>query len=253
LSRSVDRAGKGGRYWQNWDHGEAARRIDNYWLKSELPWRKAVTRDIRTVFGPRVPLLEVGCGTGLIYEQLRKSGVVTRQSYAGGDISQNMLNIARSRFPGVKFSELDIFKLALPDRSQKNVINVHVLQHLPHYEDAIRELLRITGETLYVVTWFNRKVDDQITFCEPSDEWDKQAFFNNYYSLPKFLGFVLNSTSRPIRSIRVHQFGPWLDSYSVALTFSDSPSEQSLVRRIRRRVGDAVRRLSAASTKEKKK
>jgi len=203
-----------------------------------------VTRDIKAVFGTKVPLLEVGCGSGLIYEQLRRSGVVTRRSYAGGDISENMLKIARERFPGVTFSALDIFKLSPPDRSQRNVLNVHVLQHLPHYQDAVRELLRITNETLYVVTWFTRKADDQITFCDPSDQWDKQAFFNNYYSLPKFLSFLFFSTTRPIADVRVHQFGPWADSYSIALTFADSNGRISPLpagQRIRRRIGQIVR------------
>jgi SAM-dependent methyltransferase len=240
-----------GRYWQNWDQGDAARRIDDYWIKSELPWRQEVRRDIKAVFGRRVQLLEIGCGSGLIYEELRRQRIVTKRSYAGGDISENMLQIARQRFPGVIFSPLDIFKLDLPDRSQPNVINIHVLQHLPHYEQPIRELLRVTAKTLYVVSWFTREAEDRITFCEPADEWDKQAFFNNYYSLQKFLSFVLASANRPVRDIRVHQFGPWVDSYSVAVTFADPPevhSRHSWARRVRRRLGDAVRKVRRSST-----
>jgi len=239
------------RYWQNWDRGEAARRIDDYWVKSELPWRRALVKDVRAVFGRRVPMLEVGCGSGLIFRELRRSGIVTDRSYSGGDISQNMLDIGRKRFPGVKFSVLDIFKLDLPDRSQRNVINIHVLQHLPHYEAAIRELLRITDDTLYVVSWFARAQEDQVTFCEPSDDWDKQAFHNNYYSLPRFLSFLVSSTDRPIREIRVHQFGPWKDSYSIALTFDDSSMNdpaRSLGRRMRSRLGGVVRRIRKAAS-----
>jgi ubiquinone/menaquinone biosynthesis C-methylase UbiE len=235
------------RYWQNWDRGDAARRIDEFWRASEQPWRQALAEDVRAVLEPRVPVLEVGCGSGLIYNALRQHGIVTADSYSGGDISNNMVQIARQRYPTVHFSVLDILNLSLPDRSQRNVINVHVLQHLPHYEAAMRELLRITADTLYVVSWFTRKPEDEITFSEPSAQWDQQSFFNNYYSLPKFLGFVFSATDRPIRHLRVHQFGrPWSDSYSVVIRFADSAASErpgNRLRRLRSQLSDTLKKV----------
>src|ERR1039457_5168524 len=195
------------RYWQNWDKGEAAKLIDAYWKKSELSWRKMLVEDIKLVLGENLSLLEVGCGSGLIYEQLFKNKIVNSDSYQGGDISNNMLSIARQRFPQVQFSEMDIYNLPLANGSQPLVINIHVIQHLPQYEQAISELMRVTGNKLYIASWFSTKQEDELTFSNPSPDWDGQSFHNNCYSLPRFLSYVITNTDRNIQDIRVHHFG----------------------------------------------
>ena len=123
---------------------------------------------------------EVGSGSGLIYQTLKDIGLVTSKTYRGGDVSERMLEIARNRAPDVEFLKLDIFGIALPDRSQDNVICIHVLQHLPGFEAAVSELVRITKNKLYIASWFVAENDDQVTFCDASTDWDNQSFFNNY-------------------------------------------------------------------------
>lgn len=207
------------RYWQNWDEGEAAQSIDFYWVdnKFEANWRKLLVSDIQAEFGKKAPILEVGCGSGLIYEEMLRHRVVTTKSYLGGDISQNMLALARQRFPTAKFADLDIFNMPFPDKSQPNVICIHVLQHLPHYAEAMKELARITNRKLYMTSWFNQTGEDNIVWEDTP--WGS-PFYNNRYSLPKFLTFIYDNFCADVKSLCVkHLVGP---SYSVSLTFQES-------------------------------
>jgi ubiquinone/menaquinone biosynthesis C-methylase UbiE len=210
----------GERYWQNWDNGEAAKYIDDYWQASEEDWRRKLACDLKREFGVNASIVEVGCGTGLVYKALLDEGVVTEDSYIGGDVSGKMLGIARRRCPPACFKELDVFHLDLPASSQSNVICIHVLQHLPDYELAVRELLRVAKKKLYIVSWFNQEDEDLIQFSLPSERWDGQQFFNNRYSLRKFVSFIYRNSNEHIEDLRVHDFEG--DNYGIAITFRGS-------------------------------
>jgi ubiquinone/menaquinone biosynthesis C-methylase UbiE len=146
-----------------------------------------------------------------------KRRIVTAKSYIGGDVSQKMLEIARERFPKAKFDYLDIFNLPYPDKSQPNVICIHVLQHLPHYAEAVKELIRITSRRLYIASWFNESFEDNIVFGET--EWGA-SFYNNCYSLPKFLAFLYGNADAAIKSVCVKHLAKHLaePSYNISLT-----------------------------------
>jgi ubiquinone/menaquinone biosynthesis C-methylase UbiE len=208
------------REWENWDKGEIAQSVDQYWRNDSLEaeWRKLLVADIEAEIGRGTPILEVGCGSGVIYREMLKRGIVTAKSYIGGDVSQKMLEIARDRFPETKFTELDIFNLHYPDRSQPNVICIHVLQHLPHYAEAVKELIRIASRRLYIASWFNETSEDNIVFGDTG--WGA-LFYENRYSLPKFLAFLYGNTEADIRSVCVKRLAkrPNRSSYSISLAF----------------------------------
>ncbi len=205
------------RYWQNWDDGDIAQRIDVYWQRYEQEWRQILTKDIREVFGEQVPMLEVGCGSGLIYQVLKENNVIDPASYTGGDVSQNMLTIAKQRFPEAHFEPLDIFNLHYPDRSQENVICIQVLQHLPGYAKPVRELVRITRKRLYIVAWFIPGDQDEMIFNEASNFLKGPAFFNNNYSLSKFISYLSMLSGVSAEAIRVQ---PLLGkAFSICVTF----------------------------------
>jgi len=190
------------RYWENWDKEGVAKKIDELWLSSESGWYSTLAQHIRDTFGTDVPMLEVGCGSGVVCQSLLKAGVVRKGSYIGGDVSESMLRIAHQRFPDASLLKLDIFRLPFVSHSQPNVICVSVLQHLPGYSDAMTELLRVTKDRLYVVSWFVDDADDQISF-KPSMRWG-QRFFENHYSIEKFIRFV---KAAAVRRVNVHDFG----------------------------------------------
>lgn len=205
------------REWENWDKGEIAQAVDQRWSTSpvELEWRKILATDIETEIDGKTSMLEIGCGTGQIYGEMLKRQIVTDKSYTGGDISQKMLEIARHRFPEAKFTYLDILNLPYPDKSQPNVICIQVLQHLPHYSEAVKELIRITSGRLYITCWFNSGLKNQIVFGKT--EWGA-SFYNNHYSLPRFLAFLYDNADAAIKSVCVkHLSGP---SWSISLTLT---------------------------------
>lgn len=193
------------RYWQNWDKGNSAERIDEYWVACEGKWREMLVRHIKSIFGENIPLVEVGCGSGLIFKKLAEYGVVTADSYLGGDVSQSMLNMAHKRCDGVPFLRLDIFHLPFRDRAVENLINIQVLQHLPGYTEALSELIRVTKRRLYIATWFVTDAQDVITIGL-SGAGDKEKFHNNMYSLPKFIETIKEIGSNRLKNIQIHRF-----------------------------------------------
>jgi len=67
------------RYWQNWDRGQISESIDCYWCNSEaeIKWRELLVSDIETEFGKNTSVLEVGCGSGLIYQEILEHHIVS--------------------------------------------------------------------------------------------------------------------------------------------------------------------------------
>ena len=189
------------RYWENWDKGDVAKKIDDFWLTHESEWYLIVARHVKHTFRTGVPILEVGCGSGVVYESLIKLRVVNKDSYIGADISGNMLGIAHQRYPEANLLQLDVLHLPFASRSQPNVICVSVLQHLPGYADAMVELLRVTRNRLYVVSWFVDDENDHVNF-RASPQWG-HSFFENRYSMEKFARFVKGAGAR---SVAVHDF-----------------------------------------------
>ncbi|MDB5049668.1 MAG: methylase [Fibrobacteres bacterium] len=231
------------RYWQNWDNGEASRKIDAYWIQSENPWRETLVRQLKRNFKPGDGIFEVGCGSGLIFHKMREHGLVDAKSYQGGDISQEMLKLARGRTPDVNFRTTDIFNIDMLDASQANVINIHVLQHLPGYEQPVKELMRIARDKLYIACWFHPGMEDQVHFSDPSENWDKQAFHNNTYSMPRFLAFLFANAPRPIVDLRMHHFGD--TNYGITVLFRE---EEESARPVGRSQESAIQILSASPT-----
>jgi ubiquinone/menaquinone biosynthesis C-methylase UbiE len=138
-----------------WDTPGVAKEIDTYWHTSgEIEIKKAMANTLSKVMVPG-SVLEVGCGSGLVYGALRYAGLMENRKYVGGDSSNEMLKIARSRFPEVKFKKMDILDLGKVHAD--NVLCVHVLQHLVDYKPAVSELLRVTGKVLYIASWFADK------------------------------------------------------------------------------------------------
>lgn len=86
-----------GRDWERWDEPEVARKIDEGWhCPGELSYRLWLAHKlVQEGLQPTDRVLEVGCGTGLFYDALRRS---TSASYVGVDSSVEMLRIAQARF-----------------------------------------------------------------------------------------------------------------------------------------------------------
>ena len=97
----------------------------------------------RSVVG--TSLLEVGCGNGYLSNILSEHSKVT----AVDIIISPQTPIS---YPQVKFQEANMEKLSFPDHSFDTVVCTHTLEHVKDLSAAMRELRRVTGKRLILVT-----------------------------------------------------------------------------------------------------
>jgi len=101
------------------------------------------------VAGGRV--LDVGTGPGYVARRASERGAVV----TGVDVAHEMLALARTRNPAIRFLEGDAEDLPFPDRSFDALVGNLVINHLPRPERAIREFVRVLapGGGIALSTW----------------------------------------------------------------------------------------------------
>jgi len=87
-------------------------------------------------------VLEVGCGSGRIYQRLRAQGC--RSSYTGVELSAEVVRENMRRFPEGNWLCGSGYDLPLRDASQDCVFAYYVLEHCVFPERFLRSLLRVT-------------------------------------------------------------------------------------------------------------
>jgi len=91
----------------------------------------------------KLTLLEVGCASGY-YSEVISTLVGERFEYTGSDYSEAMISVAKNRYPNEKFLKLDMRHIELIDKSYDVVFSGAALIHVKEWEEAVRELTRIT-------------------------------------------------------------------------------------------------------------
>ncbi len=86
-------------------------------------------------------VLEVGCGTGLILQEINKHA----SEAIGIDISEKMLDISRNK--NLNVLNADINKIPFSDGYFDVVYSFKVLSHIKNIESAIKEMTRVTKPT----------------------------------------------------------------------------------------------------------
>ncbi len=89
-------------------------------------------------FGKQKDLLEVGCGTGLIMERVRRFA----RSVQGVDLSPGML--ARAQERGLQVQQASATELPFSDNSFDVTYSFKVLAHIPEIDQALSEMARVT-------------------------------------------------------------------------------------------------------------
>ncbi|MCA9595600.1 MAG: methyltransferase domain-containing protein [Myxococcales bacterium] len=89
-------------------------------------------------FGSGRDVLEVGCGTGLVLQRIRRFA----KSAKGIDLSPGML--ARARERGLSVVEGSATALPFEDESFDVTCSFKVLAHIPEIDVALKEMLRVT-------------------------------------------------------------------------------------------------------------
>lgn len=142
------------RDWEKWDEDNVADIIDKFWKssESERAHRRTLAQLTQQWVLPNDCVLEVGCGSGLIYNELVPK-ILANNHYTGVDISEKMLAIAKNEYPQGNFQNDDIYALSFPDNSFDVTICYEVLAHLNGITTPIRELFRVSARTVIFTVW----------------------------------------------------------------------------------------------------
>jgi SAM-dependent methyltransferase len=84
-------------------------------------------------------VLDIGCGPGYVAGAAAERGATSR----GLDFSQQMVAIARQKFPDIEFREGDAQNLPFSDATFDRVLGNFALLHLPDPERACAEAFRV--------------------------------------------------------------------------------------------------------------
>lgn len=84
-------------------------------------------------------VLDVGCGTGYGTAYLAE----VAQEAIGIDISRMAINLARKRYPAVKFLRMDAHHLNFPAESFDLIVSTENLEHLRDQDGHLQELARV--------------------------------------------------------------------------------------------------------------
>ena len=103
-------------------------------------------------------VLDVPCGTGRLLELFSEK----RLNVVGGDISEEMLSIARRRFtknPRFLFQKCDVTDLPFNDEAVDFLLSFRLMCHLPKdvRRSAIKEMIRVTRRVLVINYHFDVK------------------------------------------------------------------------------------------------
>jgi predicted TPR repeat methyltransferase len=153
------------RDWEQWDRGHAAATIDAYWIGSdmEVEHRKTLAALLKQWTLPEDLMLEIGCGSGLVYNQLVPA-ILPNESYVGVDISEAMLHIATARYPEGDFFKDDLFSLSFTDGAFEIVTAFEVFGHIGDIVQPIREMFRTSSRLMIFTVWTGpkTKIDHEI-------------------------------------------------------------------------------------------
>lgn len=112
-------------------------------------------------------ILDLGCGNGRLYDFLKDKQI----DYYGIDISEKLIEIAKSRYPEGKFQVANVLNLPFPENFFDKVLNIAVLHHIPSKEfklQALKEVRRVLKKDgfLLITVWnlWQRKTAWQLFF-----------------------------------------------------------------------------------------
>lgn len=143
------------RPWEVWHNAAVIERIDAYWRNSpdEMNYRKVLAAIVKAEMkSSGEGILEVGCGTGLVYAALREI-INPTLNYQGTDNSVHALHVATKYYPDVAWGKADAFKLPYADNAFDIACAFEVFGHIPDCGKPIAELVRVAKRRAIFTVW----------------------------------------------------------------------------------------------------
>ncbi|MCX6760759.1 MAG: class I SAM-dependent methyltransferase [Candidatus Nealsonbacteria bacterium] len=165
-------------------------------------------------------VLDLGCGNGRLYE-LFKDKIV---GYCGIDISEKLIEIAKSRYPRARFRVGDALNLPFSDNLFDNVFGIAVFHHIPSKEfrfkflNEAKRVLKPKGKLFLTVWYLPRRKKALLIFknlilrivglskIDLSDSFvgwgDKTQRYVHYFSMSEIKGLV-ERVGLSVKEIRI--------------------------------------------------
>ncbi|MDP2660267.1 MAG: class I SAM-dependent methyltransferase [Dehalococcoidia bacterium] len=162
-----------------WDDPLIAQQIDAYWRNSpdEITHRQCLAALVHEQMEfDSDTLLEVGCGTGQVFEAIRAELDGRTPEYYGVDANKAMLNIALSRHSGFTghqwFARGEAEHLRFKDAEFDHVFAFEVFGHMADCTKALPELIRVARKTAIFTLWIK---EDLTAPLEGEDHYEYPA------------------------------------------------------------------------------
>ena len=134
-------------------------------------------------------IVDCGCGLCTEYFGYRSDGHII--DYVGIDATPKLVELARSK--GIDARQGYIESIPLPDNFAEISYIRHIVEHLPTFEPALREAVRIASKEV-VVIFFLKPGDSTVIDFDPSERlyhnrYSKESVENLLKEIPKVKKF----------------------------------------------------------------
>ena len=157
---------------------------------------RALPSDVRGM-----SVLEVGCSSGFYSEVFEIAGLDL--GYVGCDYSDAFINLARQKYPALRFDIEDATALKYGDNAFDIVISGCCLLHIPEYEAAVAETARVACR--YAI--FHRT---PVVLGQPNVYYRKQAYgvetVEIHFNEPQFLELLARQGLELIATYTLDEF-----------------------------------------------
>jgi SAM-dependent methyltransferase len=164
-------------------------------------------------------VLDVGCGTGVMFELIRDLGLDV--DYLGIDVTEKFVQVAQSLYPEDRhrFRLMSLYETKKLRRRFDAVLCRHVLEHLPDYAPAVQSLYSRAAKKLIIVFYLPPQ---PLRAKRKRDERYQEGFYTHTYDLGTFLDHLLKELSPAPREVRIHPRQgrsdsnyPWGDKHNI--------------------------------------
>ena len=122
--------------------------LDERWRRDEFKnYREDVRDKIVQLLPKGEKILDVGCGTAMLYEHLPEE---SKPNYVGVDFTPEFIEFCQEKYPDGDWRVEDAGNLSFSDNSFYLVNSTTLLQHIPEWRKAAGELARVSKK--YVVS-----------------------------------------------------------------------------------------------------
>jgi 2-polyprenyl-3-methyl-5-hydroxy-6-metoxy-1,4-benzoquinol methylase len=223
-----------------WDERWTEQKSPNAWQQRRADAIMAMLKEL-PLENPRI--LDLGCATGWMTKMLSELGTAE-----GVDLSETAIEIAKEKFPGIRYTAGDLYEIELTSEPVDVVVCQEVIAHVSDQVTLIRRITDVIKPGGYlVITAANKLVMDRVRDSDGLvgvGDADPENHIKKWLSMKELKALiadqfnVLNSTSvipmghrgwlRIVNSYKLNQLMSWfipqnrLDAFKERMGFGYS-------------------------------